>query len=411
MLLISDAPEATWLPPGWIFGAVLERLAAAVPAEAEELRLAIEADGAYAVDLREWPVARFAPLATAARTVTRELLEAGPEPDWDPHRFSAAAFGFSLIAGLLSADPRAGWTPPASRRIVISSDATWEAPGAVHALVCEHLAAGLWPTSGLLALHALREGTDFTGLESARFDVASAAIRFMAARYAPGVVLDAAADAYFAEVAPRITALLELLDADPRSFASARRTHQRWLETGGVEGTRLDLPRVELVDLDLSRAPLREARLPEAILVGVALSEADLRKANLYGLYATRVSFAGAHLDGAELVKAELHSADLSGASLRETRMRRLECERTGFAGADFTGADLSGAMLVDADLRNTTFAGADLSFAVLTGARIDGITGVPAAADGLRCEWVELDGERVGGAALFAALGLTQHR
>ena len=91
--------------------------------------------------------------------------------------------------------------------------------------------------------------------------------------------------------------------------------------------------------------------------------------------------------------------------------MRRLECERTGFAGADFTGADLSGAMLVDADLRSTTFAGADLSFAVLTGARIDGITGVPAAADGLRCEWVELDGEQVGGAALFAALGLTRHR
>lgn len=132
----------------------------------------------------------------------------------------AVASGLSLVAGLLCADPRADWTPPAQGRIVLSREATWEAPGAVHALAFEHLAAGLWLTSGLLAQQALREGADLRALDRARFDVILAAVRFMAARYAPGIVLDA----HFAEVAPHVAVLLERLADDPRG----RGAHQRW---------------------------------------------------------------------------------------------------------------------------------------------------------------------------------------
>lgn len=70
VLLVSAAPEATWLPPGWIFDDALDRLAAAVPAEREQLELAIESSGAYPVDLRAHAPERFAPLAAAARRPT-----------------------------------------------------------------------------------------------------------------------------------------------------------------------------------------------------------------------------------------------------------------------------------------------------------------------------------------------------
>jgi hypothetical protein len=218
-LEISAAPESIWLPSGWVYDDVLERLAAAVPDEAELFELA-KADGGFAyADLREFPAERFAPLAAAARSTVREVLEAGPEAGDDARSFAQLVFGLSLLAGMLSADPRAGLAAPAAGRLVLSPTATWSAPGPAYELVREHLAGAAWSASGLLALRLLREDPDIGFLDAEAFGDLLFAVDWMNERYAPQRNLVAAADAYFTEVAPHIQALFELVRADPRTPA------------------------------------------------------------------------------------------------------------------------------------------------------------------------------------------------
>jgi hypothetical protein len=216
-LEISSAPEAIWFPSGWVYDDVLDRLAAAVPAEAELFESA-KADGGFAyADLRVFSAERFAPLAAAARSTVREVLEAGPEPGDDARSFAQLVFGLSLLAGMLSADPRAGVDAPAPGRLVISPDVSWNAPGRAYELACEHLAGSAWSASGLLALRLLREEPDVGFLDAEAFGSLLFAVDWMNERYAPQRNLVAAADAYFTEVGPHIGELFELIRADPRT--------------------------------------------------------------------------------------------------------------------------------------------------------------------------------------------------
>ncbi|RKQ92732.1 hypothetical protein C8N24_2585 [Solirubrobacter pauli] len=218
---ITAAPEAVWMPSGWIFDDALERLAVAVPAEAEMLEETIASNGALALDLRALPAERFAALATAARAAVRDVIDAGPEPGEDPSWFAPQVYGLSLFAGLLNADPRAGEEPPAGQ-IEVAPGAVWHAPGRAYALIAEHLAGDIRPTSGLLAGSLLHGDADLGRLDEDRFRAFLPGLDFMATRYVPGANLDAFADAFFAEIAPHVAALRDLFAADPRTAARSR---------------------------------------------------------------------------------------------------------------------------------------------------------------------------------------------
>ena len=77
--------------------------------------------------------------------------------------------------------------------------------------------------------------------------------------------------------------------------------HRMWLETGGKEGTRADLRKAMLQEVDLHEANLREADLE-----GAYLSVADLMRTNLQG----------ANLKGADFWMADMKDTLLSGANL-----------------------------------------------------------------------------------------------
>lgn len=99
-------------------------------------------------------------------------------------------------------------------------------------------------------------------------------------------------------------------------------------------------------------------QLPEVDLRGAVLREANL----------TRAFLSGADLTGAVLNLAALCEADLTKATLR---------------GASLIGADLYGAILAEADLEGAELVGADLRKADLSGAKLRG-----ASAHATRTQW-----------------------
>jgi hypothetical protein len=120
------------------------------------------------------------------------------------------------------------------------------------------------------------------------------------------------------------------------------------------EGKRLDLSNVNISKADLTRANFTRANL-----IGANLTGAYLRVANLTGAYLIGANLTGADLIGAYLIKANLIGAYLVGAYLTRAYLR----------GADLTGADLTGAYLTEANLTEANFIEAILTEAILTGA------------------------------------------
>ena len=104
---------------------------------------------------------------------------------------------------------------------------------------------------------------------------------------------------------------------------------------------------LDLYQVDLKGADLRQAALDGHKLQFADLTEADLRTASLRQADLSEAILARAQLDGADLSAARLLEADLAGVSL---------------GAAVWTGADLSGANLCGADLR-----GVDLADVTLT--------------------------------------------
>lgn len=121
----------------------------------------------------------------------------------------------------------------------------------------------------------------------------------------------------------------------------------------GVEWRRCLVDGVDLANIDLSGAEIRDSSFKRTNLEGAVLARVDGRRA--------------------KFVSARLVGADLSGANLVE---------------ADFTNADLTGAKLVDADLRGARFFRAILRQADLSGARVDRADFLYADLGGAR--WVD---------------------
>lgn len=156
------------------------------------------------------------------------------------------------------------------------------------------------------------------------------------------------------------------------------------------------------IDIDLSRANLREAHLHKANLLcanlaGADLRGADLSYADLRGAELRDTDFSGADLRDARLDNASFYYTNFTkallcrtsfvsytadqylpivfsapifrDADLRDADLRRAQFLEAEVRGADFTGADLRGA-----DLTNTDFGYSNLTEANLTGANLSGM-------------------------------------
>ena len=82
-------------------------------------------------------------------------------------------------------------------------------------------------------------------------------------------------------------------------------SHQKWLETDGKKGERLDLQGIDLRYADLSDANLSGADMSCVNLSGANLQRANLQRANLQR----------ADLSGADMYGANLSGADIDFAS------------------------------------------------------------------------------------------------
>jgi uncharacterized protein YjbI with pentapeptide repeats len=118
-----------------------------------------------------------------------------------------------------------------------------------------------------------------------------------------------------------------------------------------VNWQRCNFDSLDLADVDLSGARLRDA----------SFIRADLSASNLAKADSTRAKFINATLNGtvfdnAKLYEADLTKADLTGASLNGADLRLARLFRATLRGADLTGARLRGTDLSRADLSGATW-------------------------------------------------------
>ena len=113
-----------------------------------------------------------------------------------------------------------------------------------------------------------------------------------------------------------VTIVFAVLDASELVFLL--RQHATWIASGGRNGKRAKLARVDLSGRDLSGVNLAAADLEFAVLVGTTLRNALLAAANLQGANLIRADLMGAELRGANLRNANLRDAVLADAKLGE---------------------------------------------------------------------------------------------
>ena len=155
------------------------------------------------------------------------------------------------------------------------------------------------------------------------------------------------------------------------------------------------LPRIQLLDLDLSNAFMQHCQLPGANiansdLTDTFLNDADLSGAEFHNVTFRRTGFSttnlvGAMLQEAKMVRVGFHNkTNLSGANLDRANLTGAIFENailtdaflTGaiLPDAGFLGAELQGARLMNADLTGAHFLNANLHKANLAGANVSGV-------------------------------------
>ena len=119
----------------------------------------------------------------------------------------------------------------------------------------------------------------------------------------------------------------------------------------GVNWQRCNFDGLDLTNLDLQGARLRDGSFFRTDLSGSDLSETESLRAKFINATLT-----GATFERARLYEADLTKADLSGATLIGVDLRRARLYRANLRGANLTGAQLKGADLTRVDLSGATW-------------------------------------------------------
>lgn len=119
----------------------------------------------------------------------------------------------------------------------------------------------------------------------------------------------------------------------------------------GVNWQRCAFDGLDLKDVDLSGARLRDGSFFRTDLSGADLSGTESYRAKFVNAVLRRTVF-----DGAKLYEADLTKADLTGASLVGVDLRRARLFRAVLRDANLTGAQLKGADLARAELSGATW-------------------------------------------------------
>lgn len=119
----------------------------------------------------------------------------------------------------------------------------------------------------------------------------------------------------------------------------------------GVNWQRCNFNGVNLTELDLEGARLRETSFLRADISGSNLRGIEGFKLRLVNTTAREVDFEGASLPQADLTKADLTGANLTAADLRNARLNQAILR-----DADLSGVNLDGAELTEADLSGATW-------------------------------------------------------
>jgi hypothetical protein len=132
----------------------------------------------------------------------------------------------------------------------------------------------------------------------------------------------------------------------------------------------LNADKIPLVGVDVSRAFLREVRLPNAMLMRSDFEGADLRDCVL---------------EGSRMDSSNLQSANFRSGNLKRVRMMDSDLESADLFEADLTGADLSRTNLKNVDLRHADLKG--LVWAGIVSVEAANIYGVKSPPSGF-VEW-----------------------
>jgi len=120
----------------------------------------------------------------------------------------------------------------------------------------------------------------------------------------------------------------------------------------GVNWQRCNFDGLDLTDVNLSGARLRDGSFFRSDFTGSDLSKTESQRAKFINATMVEVT-----LDGAQLYEADLTKADLTGASMVGVDLRRARLYR-----AILRGANLTDARMDDADVTRVDFSGATWS-------------------------------------------------
>ena len=177
------------------------------------------------------------------------------------------------------------------------------------------------------------------------------------------------------------------IDIAPQDLEKVLEDHKVWGTSGGKQGRRANLERVNLqgTDLhgvDLTEANLYQCNLSKANLQGASLAKANLQGALMGGTNLQKASLWEADLRNtrlslANLQEANLTQANLEKANLREADLQRANMSRAVLEQAQLSLANLSGTVLRRANLQDATFHHAVLYEANLQESNLMGVKGL----------------------------------
>ncbi|MEA5578354.1 pentapeptide repeat-containing protein [Anabaena sp. UHCC 0451] len=123
------------------------------------------------------------------------------------------------------------------------------------------------------------------------------------------------------------------------------------LEKANLEGANLE--KANLRETKLLWAKLRRANLKRAILIEAELQMANLEEANLEEAELQMTNLEGANLIAANLKYAKLFWAKLGRANLKKSNLRGANLIKANLIAANITEANLKGAMMPDGSIHN----------------------------------------------------------